>query len=433
MYLMKFLRDESGQAVVLMSVFLGLVMLGFLALALDAGMLFRERRNAQAAADSAAVAAAEELAGGNSSNEQAVANAMAKMQGYDPAAATNPATVTLISPTSGNFIGSSYVQATVSKPVQTMFLGAFNSKFANATVSAQSVAAIGQTSPTCICLESKTASDLSLSNAAQIKAPLCGIIDDSSSGSAVVVTQGAGTNSLVLGTVSSSWNNSSNVWGGGSVSSSTTIVQGITSLCAPGMPTPPTYSGCAGDPGGTSASFTAGPSSASGVSCYTSLTVGANGTADTLNPGNYVITTGALHFESGKNSKSNLGGNGVSFYLTGTASLVVDNGANINLVAGGSPLAAGGTAPTMGSYDGILIFQDANDSQPITVQGGANSYLNGALFAPSAAVTLGNGSGSSLNASIVAQTLTMYGGAVLNSSAISNMGTFNLSGSKTVQ
>ena len=44
----------------LISVFIALFLLGFLALGLDVGYLFHEKRMAQAAADAAAVAAAEE-------------------------------------------------------------------------------------------------------------------------------------------------------------------------------------------------------------------------------------------------------------------------------------------------------------------------------------------------------------------------------------
>ena len=47
---------ESGQATTIMALFMGLVMLGFIALALDVGYLFRAKRIAQAAADAAAVA-----------------------------------------------------------------------------------------------------------------------------------------------------------------------------------------------------------------------------------------------------------------------------------------------------------------------------------------------------------------------------------------
>ncbi len=119
------LKDESGQSVVILDLFIGLVAMGFLALALDVGVLSRQERMAQAAADAAALAAAEELSAGASSNEQAAANAIAKLNGFDTTLATNPAVVTLTTPNAGNYTGSAYVQATVSRPIPTMFLRAF--------------------------------------------------------------------------------------------------------------------------------------------------------------------------------------------------------------------------------------------------------------------------------------------------------------------
>ena len=103
------LREESGQTVLFVALFLGLVALGFIAFALDAGVLFRAKRMAESAAQAAAVAAAEQMGVNNASNEQAVANGMAKLNGFDTTLSTNPATVTLTTPSTGNFTGS-YVQ-----------------------------------------------------------------------------------------------------------------------------------------------------------------------------------------------------------------------------------------------------------------------------------------------------------------------------------
>ena len=56
---MKFLRNENGQTLVLTALCMT-AMLGFMALALDVGLLFRARRNMQTAADSAAIAGAQD-------------------------------------------------------------------------------------------------------------------------------------------------------------------------------------------------------------------------------------------------------------------------------------------------------------------------------------------------------------------------------------
>jgi uncharacterized membrane protein len=117
----KILRDEDGQSLVISAIFLALAAIGFLSLAVDTGRLFDQKRAAQAAADAAALAAAEEVSAGDSSNEQAVANAVATLNGFNTGLATNPATVTLSTPTTGNYTGSAYIQATVSQPIPTGF------------------------------------------------------------------------------------------------------------------------------------------------------------------------------------------------------------------------------------------------------------------------------------------------------------------------
>jgi Flp pilus assembly protein TadG len=429
---MKLLKEESGQSLVVVAAFMGVAALGFLAFAVDAGSLFRAKRMAQAAADSAALAAAEELTYGNTSNEQSAANAVAKLNGFDTTLSKNPASVTLTTPASGTFSGSTYVQATVSQPIQTIFLGAFDGK-STMPVSATSIAGGAQVSQTCVCLEGSSGQALSVSNGSTLNAPGCGIVNNSSGSNAISVTGGSTLSASTLGTVSSSWNNSSNINSGGSIASSTDVVQGITSKCSPTMPTAPTYSSCASDPGGSYGTFTWGPSSASGVVCYKALTVGANGSTVTLNPGTYVITTGALHFESGANGHSNLGGNGVFFYLTGTASLVIDSGANVNLVAGGAKESGGTTAPTVGSYDGIVVYQAASDTAGMTIAGGSSAYLNGALYAPSAAVTVNNGSGANISVGLAVSSLTVTGGATLNAQIETNEGSLSVGSAKLVQ
>jgi len=451
---MRILRNENGQATVFVALFMGLAMLGFLAVALDVGYLFREKRMAQAAADAAAIAAAEEDSyGGDSGNAQAAANAVAKENGFDTTLSSYPATVSITSPSTGTYStgGSSaqpsaWVQATVSRPIPTFFLSPFNHNFGTVTVSATAVAGGGLSSPTCICLEGASGQTLNMSNNAKISASSCGITVDSSSSNAVGVVGSANICSESIGSVGT-WDNSNNVNNGGSVCSTTKVVQGISTTCAPAMPAVPTYSSCSNDPfssiNGGGVKYTVGPNSSYGTTtggntiCYKGLTVNGNGDTTTLNPGIYVINGGELHFESGTNG----GGQGVMFFLTNGASLVIDNGANVNLVAGGNTESGGGTAPSTGIYNGILIYEDpggspstdTGDSATVSVQGGSSAYFSGAIYAPLAPVTLGNGSSSTVNADIVAQSLTMNGGGTLTSTASSNLGTLNISVAKLTQ
>src|ERR1700722_5299575 len=95
---MKIMKEENGQAAILVATFLAILALGFMALAFDGGYFFRQKRMVQAAADAAAIAAAEEASPGGPTNVQTVANAIAQMNGFNTSAATNPATVTVNNP-----------------------------------------------------------------------------------------------------------------------------------------------------------------------------------------------------------------------------------------------------------------------------------------------------------------------------------------------
>jgi Flp pilus assembly protein TadG len=430
------LRSESGQSIPIMALVMGTFLFGFIAVAIDGGNLLHKRRLAQAAADAAAVAAAEEVVGGDgATDEQNAANAVAKLNGFDTTLAKNPAVVTISTPGSGNYSGStSYLQVIVSQPISTYFAGVIKLG-PTITVSGRGVAAANQVAPTCVCLEGTTGMDLNMSNNAKLSDTGCGVTVDSSSSTAAQIIGSANVTASSIGSISTNWY-PSGVNNGGTVGSGTKVVQGISTSCGPPLPTIPTYStsSCGADPlthyGNGGSSYSVGPNSnasytttqSGNLACYTSLTVGANGDAVNLNSGIYVIYGGSLHFESGANNASNTGGSGVFFYLVNGASLTIDNGANVNL-----------TAATSGTYAGTLIYQDAADTNALSIQGGSNVSFNGAIYASGAAVTLGNGSGTAIDANIAAKSLTMNGGGTLNSSATSGFGTLGPSVAKLTE
>jgi Flp pilus assembly protein TadG len=446
------LRDERGQATIFMALFMGIVMLGFIAFALDVGYLFQKKRIAQAAADAAVLAAAEE--GATTANGQNAANTAATLNGFNTSLATNPATVKLSTQSTGNYpstapvVPSNWVTAIVSQPIHTFFLGAFNRSMSTVNVSATSVAAGGLNISDCLCLQGTTGTDLNMSNDSQFTGGNCAIRTNSTSSNAITVIGSANLCAQAIGTVAP-WNDTSggaNVNNGGSVCPTAKLVSGL-AACTPAMPNVPVDATCSATSGPSqwTASYTTGPNSAYGTTqggntvCYSNgLTVNGNGQVTTLNPGIYVINGNTLHFSSGG---PNLGGNGVVFYLTGGANLVIDNGANVNLVAGGNTQSGGGTAPGTGIYNGILFYQDpgypaaandptndAGDAQPISIQGGSTVFIDGEIIAPLAAITLGNGSSTTVEASIVAQSLTMNGGGSLTSSASTNLGNLSIGG-----
>jgi hypothetical protein len=408
----------------LIVVFIGIFLLGFMGLGLDVGLLFHEKRMAQNAADAAAVAAAEEASSGNPSNEQNVAIAIAKLNGFDTTLSANPASVLLSTPATGNYAGSpSYIQAVVSKPFPTFFLGAFNHSDSLLNVSARAVAGGGLTSPTCMCIEAATGQGLNMSNNAGINAPNCGVTVDSSSNNAVGIVGSANLNALSLGTVSNTWNNSNNVNNNGTISSTTKVIQGITTACNPSV-TPPTLPNglpCYSNPiqGWVAPTYSgaytlplANETTSGGMVCYTSLDTSQSSSV-TFSPGYIYYIQG--NFTTGGGSP--LTGNGVVFYVGGAINIA--NGVTSNL-----------SAPTVNNVPQTLFYAMGNS---VTIQGGSSSNFSGLVYAPNAAVTLNNGTGTNLTMDFVAQTLSMAGGAVLNSYAMPSLGTLNLSVAKLVE
>ena len=274
-----------------------------------------------------------------------------------------------------------------------------------------------------------------MSNGAKISAPSCGVVADSVSSNAAGLIGGAQVNAQSLAVVSTTWTAAANESNGGNITAATKQFTGASS-CSPSSPALPTYNSglCTADPlsqfGSGGSTYTVGPGSSASytntqtgnVVCYNALTIGANTDKVTLNPGIYVINGGYLTFETGSGGLSNQGGNGVTFVLIGNASLTIQNGANTNLVA-----------PTSGTYSGILFVQPSSDTQPITVDGGSSIVVNGEFFAPGAAMSLDNGTSTTIHSNLVLKTLNMYGGGALDSTPGSNLGTFNRSVAKVTE
>jgi hypothetical protein len=392
---MKILKDESGQAAILVATFMAILALGFMALAFDGGYFFRQKRMAQAAADAAAIAAAEEASAGNTSNMQSVANAIAKMNGFNSSATLNPATVQINNPpVYGQYAGTAgYVEVIVSKSVPTLLLGAFNHNITSMTVTGRAVAGGGQSAPTCVCLEGPSGMGLNMSNDAQLNATNCGVTVDSSSSNAVGVVGSASINALSLGTVSTI--------------AAPTLPTGITCYANPvqGYIASNNYTGVYTLP-------IAGETATSGTICYTSMDT-SNAASVTFTPGYTYYIQGGFTTGGGAPVTST----SAEFYVGGTIDIA--NGVTMNM-----------SAPTVNGSPGTLFYAAGST---VTIQGGSNSNFSGLIYAPNAAVTLNNGTGTTTNMDFVAQSLTMAGGAALNSYASTNLGTMNSSVAKMAE
>jgi hypothetical protein len=136
------------------------------------------------------------------------------------------------------------------------------------------------------------------------------------------------------------------------------------------------------------------------------ITVSNGVTGVTFGAGNYIINGGGLSFGGGITTS----GSGVMFYLTGTnanyASVTIANGTTVTL-----------SAPTSGTYQGILFYQNRSITSASNADfaGGAVMNLTGTLYFPTTDVSYSNGtSGSGSTTAIVANQVSFSGGARIN-------------------
>jgi Flp pilus assembly protein TadG len=379
------LRDESGQVLIFAA--LGMtVLLGFAGLATDVGLLFNVRRAAQSAADSAAVTGAQEIFYGDVS---AAAKADSARNGFTDGA--NNATVTVNNPPAhGSFSGNgSYVEVIVTRNQPTFLMSLFNRK--KMLVSARAVAGLAPTQ-NCVYTLNRTGTDITATNGVQVDFTGCNMYGNSSSSSDFLASGGAHLtvdNINLVGNYSQS--NGAHV--------TANFNTGLPPVTDPlSYLSPPSYSpsSCVADPiggrWGSNGTYTIGPTSG-GTICYNGLNA-SNIQSATLRPGLYIIN-GQMTFGGG----ANITGNGVTFYLPPGASLNIANGITETL-----------SAPTSGTYNGVLFYQDRQNTTAESLQGGAGSSLKGILYFPTANFTFTNGTNTSTYAAIICGSLNFSGG-----------------------
>ena len=189
---MRILRNEEGQTLVLTWICAS-ALVGFIGMALDVGILFRARRDAQTAADSAAVASALDYYYNYALLGASPALTHAVNAGKTAAAAngiSNSSNVTInCAPSSGPEVSATcngYFEARVIEPSHTIFMSTFSqllgaSNFQSINVSARAVAGTPVVSNACIWITKPSGADvLHLQGNSNINAPGCGIYVNSS-------------------------------------------------------------------------------------------------------------------------------------------------------------------------------------------------------------------------------------------------------------
>ncbi len=418
-------KFESGQVVALVAGAI-FVIIAMAALAVDIGSLYATRRNMQTAADAAAIAgsnAVEQACGTTSgcscSSVSACTSAaadVATLNGYTNGGA-NGMTVTVGAPaTPPNPSNGIYVQVSVAEAVPTYFMRVLG--FSTVNVGATAVAGYAPT-PNCVTILAPTAQNAFVASGGSDFKANCGVAVDSDSTSGLVVSGGSTLTAGSVGVVASSESQAGS---------------GVTPAYVPNIaPVPdplhylvtngdvPTVAACTASTGssgskGKGYTSTGGDTISQGTYCG-GITV-SGGKSLNLNPGTYVLLGGGLQV----NGSSNLVGTGVTFFNTVWTSgdPTADNVGNAGqykpiVFSGGSSTDL--TAPTSGSLNGILFFQDpslpsGDLNQQNTISGTSTATFDGALYFPTTPLVFSGGSSTTPeNVDLVAFTLTVSGGS----------------------
>jgi Flp pilus assembly protein TadG len=360
------LREEHGQVMVL-TVLCMAVLLGFVAFASDVGIMLHAKSELQSAVDAAAIAGAAEI---NEGDITAAAEADAKQNGVDDTVTGTTLTVHN-PPSSGPHMASTnYVEVIATQVEPTFFMKLFNE--GSMTVTARAVAT-RIASPTCLfTLSANPPGGAGVQTTAPglLVAQDCGIADDATGSDAISVVGGA---SIVAKTVAV-------VGGANGGSIVATPVTGIAPVSDPlSYLAQPTPASCVNDPHITTGTVTL-PAPTGGVACYNGLSISGATTNVTMPPGLYIMNGSPLSVSSA----ATVTGTDVTIFFTGfpaSNSLVV-NGANLDL-----------TAPTTGTYGGVVLFEDRNDAAPtVSIANGSCGQLSGVVYLSTAQLNIANGS-----------------------------------------
>ena len=390
---MRLRDDESGQMLVLTALCMTLLM-GFLALAVDVGILFRAKRNVQIAADAGAIAGALQeqyggspgpaCAGGVTGVPCAVQNAVAA----NGVPAADVASVSM-SPTSGSHTGPGYVEAIVSVPNPTFFMSAFRGEITWLSVTSRAVAGMVPSTGCIYALDTTDADSLTV--AGPVSAPGCGIQVNSSNANASC-DQGQALSVPFLHIAGGQ-----DGGGGCSPTTSTQVVTGV----AP-----------SGDPLGNGVDATAGGGGLCSAANTLSLgAVNAVVTAATTIP-SALLSMGGVSVQVSCFSDLNVNLSGLTLGTGGGDHLFVfENGATIvgNVTVDGTVDVAGGTL-TQGTgqltinapndpgnpLNGVALIQPSTNATPCSATvplpclqlGLTGGTVNGLIYAPTSRVSI---------------------------------------------
>lgn len=382
----RFLSSDRGNVATLFAM-LAPAIIGGVGLSVETSYWYYTDLRLQAAADAAAYTAAiEKRTGSNAAAVDAAAQDAASNNGFRLASGT----ISVNSPPlSGAHMTNDAVEVILHQTVKRSFTSIFTKTPVNEN--ARAVALFQTASKACmLALNPSASSAMLFSGSTSVNLTGCSVMSDSIAADAVKVQGSAQMQADCVISV-----------GGVDLGSSTNMTQ-----CS----TPVTNAPSVADP------FADVPAPVATGSCQNGNT-SSNGTAS-LSPGYYchgmslkgdVTLAPGVYYVSGNdfqiNANANVTGSGVTIYLQAGSEVSINGTAYVNV-----------SAPTSGTYSGILFFGDRNGSpyETNTFNGTANSKLTGAIYFASEAVQyLGNFSGQSGCTQVVANTIVWSGSTAI--------------------
>jgi Flp pilus assembly protein TadG len=393
-------KGSSGNVAVIFAFTLPIVV-GGAGLGVETSFWYYSSLKLQAVADAAAYAGAlEKVAGSDNPTIIAASKLSATTNGF-PAAGTIQVNTP---PTSGPNTANKAVEVIVQQNLDRYFTAIFNS--APVPEKARAVARITDASKACVLALNKTAAQAALfSGNTTVNLTGCSVMSDSIASDAIK-TQGSATlNADCLITV------------GGMVLSNP-----VTTVCKSNI----TQALPASDP------FSNLATPAAGNPCKS---VNGNKSSQTLQPGTYcsgmdlkgnvTLQPGVYVVQGGMKVNANavVAGSGVTIFMAGSNTVSMNGTATVTL-----------SAPTSGTYSGVLFYGDrTGTAAQSTFNGTASSLLTGAIYFPKQQVNyLGNFSGNGGCTQVVADTIQWSGSTTIKQNCTS-LGMKDIPATQSVQ
>lgn len=348
--------NQRGATAVIVAIGLSVLILAA-AFGVEAGFWTYRHRLLQQQADAAAFAGAVEMIGGGSSATiNTMVNASLTTNGFRDDIGTFTA---LYPPTTGPFTGKKAVEVSVEEDWPRLFSSIIAA--GNIRITAQATAKPEDLGEACLlALDPNASSAVNFSGTSDVTLDGCSVVANSNAADAFTLSGAGQLSASCAGSVGGISTTST----GMSLADCSGPRERIPPISDPYASVPePTVSGACKTPN----LFDGSPSTIYYISGgrYCGLTIKRT---VNLAAGMYIVDGGDLTITSTATVK----GSGVTFFLTNGARLIIDGGASIDI-----------SAPTSGTYSGLLIFADrSGTSVTHTLSGSASSMFSGAIYMP---------------------------------------------------